>query len=210
MSDLHARLRSILSTDHRRMWILDLVRSLRQPDCWVAAGFVRAAVWDHLHVLPPSLPDTDVDVIWFDPDHAQPADDRALQDRLASMDPSIDWSVKNQSRMHVRNGDQPYSSATQALEFWPETATAVAVRQTRQDTIEIAAPFGLDDLFDLVIRPTPHFTGAKHLIYLGRLENKQWLRRWPRLTVSHTTGANDGSRNCIGQLGGGSGIVELQ
>lgn len=31
--------------------------------------------------------------------------------------------VKNQARMHLRNGDRPYQSATDAMRYWPETAT---------------------------------------------------------------------------------------
>lgn len=36
--------------------------------------------------------------------------------------PLLNWLVKNQVRMHVSNDDQPYSSATNAMEAWPETA----------------------------------------------------------------------------------------
>jgi uncharacterized protein len=184
MFGLDDRLRSILLRDPRRVAMLDLALSLRCPDCWIGAGFVRAAVWDHLHVRSPSAPTTDVDVIWFDPGRSDPAEDLALQHRLASLDPQTSWSVKNQSRMHIRNNDPPYASATDALRFWPETATAVAVRRTRHGGIEIAAPFGLDDLFAMLIRPTPHFAGARRAIVLDRVRKKQWLRQWPRLTMA--------------------------
>jgi hypothetical protein len=85
--------------------------------------------------------------------------------------------------MHQRNEDAPYTSAVDALRFWPETATSVAVRQTGQG-FEIAAPFGLDDLFGLLVRPTPRFVEAKRHIYLDRVRKKQWLRRWPRLMLA--------------------------
>jgi hypothetical protein len=100
------------------------------------------------------------------------------------LDPGVHWSVKNQSLMHVRNDDPPYTSAVDAMRFWPETATAVAVRHTGQGPVEVAAPFGLDDLFDLIVRPTPRFTAAKREIYLDRVRTKQWLRIWPRLTLT--------------------------
>ncbi len=41
----HARLRAIIAADPLRMRVLDLVKALALPDCWVAAGFVRSAVW---------------------------------------------------------------------------------------------------------------------------------------------------------------------
>jgi hypothetical protein len=179
--DHHTTLQTILDTDLRRSRIIDIVQSLDLPDCWVAAGFVRNAVWDHCHARPAGPPEGDVDVVWFDPDRATASADRMLEAKLQALDPAIDWSVKNQARMHLRNADAPYESATHAMLGWPETATAVAVRRTAQASLEIAAPFGLDDLFALVLRPTPRFAGDKHDIYLSRIAARQWLTKWPRL-----------------------------
>jgi hypothetical protein len=74
--------------------------------------------------------------------------------------------------MHFRNGDAPYVSAVDAMRGWPETATAVAARQTEGGAYEIAAPFGLDDLFTLTLRPAPRFRSEKHGVYLDRVRMK--------------------------------------
>ena len=174
-------LRALLAADAERMRILQLVGGLALPDCWIGAGFVRNAVWDHLHGRACSLPNGDVDVIWFDRSE-RAAEDATLEARLAALDPGVRWSVKNQARMHRRNGDLPYGSAVDALRFWPETATAVAVRWDGH--IEIAAPFGLDDLFGRIIRPTPGFRGVKHGAYLERVRAKNWLEVWPMLRMA--------------------------
>jgi len=179
-----SQLQSLLSGDRERSRILGLVHSLHLPDCWIGAGFVRNAVWDHLHGMPRSKPDGDVDVIWFDPHRAQPGEDKALEERLRTLDAGVHWSVKNQCLMHLRNDDPPYMSALDALRFWPETATAVAVRHTEQGVVEIAAPFGLDDLFDMIVRPTPRFGVARRELYLDRVRTKQWLRIWPSLRLA--------------------------
>lgn len=84
--------------------------------------------------------------------------------------------------MHVQNGDDPYHSATDAMRYWPETATAVAVRLLENGTCEIAAPLGLDDLFDLIIRPAGRFATEKNAIYQERVKSKSWLKVWPMLT----------------------------
>jgi hypothetical protein len=44
-----AQLKALLAQDRVRMQVLRTVRGLELPDCWVAAGFVRSLVWDHLH-----------------------------------------------------------------------------------------------------------------------------------------------------------------
>jgi len=64
------------------MRILSLVQSLDLPDSWVAAGFIRNAVWDHLHGRSPTPPGGHVDVIWFIPVHIDPAEDLRQEGRL--------------------------------------------------------------------------------------------------------------------------------
>lgn len=180
----HERLRALLAADRRRLEVLRQVRALGLPDCWVGAGFVRNCVWDHLHGRPDSPITGDVDVVWYDPDRAAPGLDTALEARLRAADGSLAWSVKNQARMHRRNGDAPYRSTLDAMRHWPETATAVGVRLDDQDEIQVTAPFSLDDLFGLRVRPTPSFMTLKHSIYLERIRSKDWRATWPRLEIA--------------------------
>ncbi|WP_442964422.1 nucleotidyltransferase family protein [Pseudomonas sp. KNUC1026] len=174
-------IQAIISNDLVRWRILEAVRSLGLPDCWIGAGFVRNAVWDYLHGYRSSPVSTDVDVIWFDAGRCSQEEDEVLESMLGRLDPAIMWSVKNQARMHVRNGDQPYLSATDAMRYWAETATAVAVRIGEQTACEVAAPLGLEDLFGLVIRPAGRFATEKRKIYQDRLKAKNWMATWPLL-----------------------------
>lgn len=175
-------LRALLRSDPERQRILSLVYSLDLPDCWIAAGFVRSAVWDFLHGRPASLPCADIDVIWFDPQSGRDAD-LHIEERLKRLDGSMTWSVKNQSRMHSGNGDPPYLSASDAMRFWPETATATAMRYAAGGDLEIAAPFGLDDLYGALVRPTPRFQQDKRAVFDERVMSKKWLAQWPKLRV---------------------------
>jgi hypothetical protein len=172
-------LRALMAADQVRWRLLGAVRALDLPDCWIGAGFVRNAVWDRLHGRPAAAPSGDVDVVWFDRDRACPEEDRALEAALRAAEPAVAWSVKNQARMHARNGDPPYVSASDAMRHWPETATAVAVRRTRDDGCEIAAPLGLDDLFACLLRPGPRFLAEKRSVFADRVESKGWLKAWP-------------------------------
>jgi hypothetical protein len=171
----------IIRRDPLRWEVLGLVRELALTDCWIAAGFVRNAVWDYLHERLPAPPTSDVDVIWFDPARTHRGVDEKLEAFLRGRKPAIAWSVKNQARMHHQNGDPPYASATDAMRYWPETATAVAVRRTGEDRCEVAAPLGTDDLLGLILRPGPAFVGAKRTIYEARRHGKHWPKIWPLL-----------------------------
>ena len=121
-----SRVQAIISGDPARWRLLALVRALHLPDCWIGAGFVRNAVWDSLHGRTASSLSGDVDVVWFDPERTDPSEDREIEAALQRSDPSVAWDVKNQARMHQSNGDVPYVSVTEAMRYWPETATAIA------------------------------------------------------------------------------------
>ena len=112
------------------------------------------------------------------------SEDRKIEAALRTLDSSVAWEVKNQARMHLRNDDAPYVSATDAMRCWPDTATAVAVRRSDQDHCDIAAPFGLDDLFGLIVRPTPRFADDKRQRYHDRIQAKGWLETWPLLRAA--------------------------
>lgn len=178
-ADLH----TIILQDPVRRHALQLVEALALPDCWIGAGFVRDTIWDHLHGRSIAMPIGDVDIVWFDHARNVPTNDRAVEMLLQAREPTIAWSVKNQAHMHLRNGDAPYDSVADAMRFWPETATAVAVRLSGHN-LEINAPLGLDDLFHLRLRPTPNFASVKRAIFDQRVADKGWLSRYPRVRIA--------------------------
>lgn len=163
------------------MACLEAVAALGLPDCWIGAGFVRAPVWDALHGYAEPTPLGDIDVIFFDPDSAE-AREAPAEAALARALPGLPWSVRNQARMHLHNDDPPYRDTADALSKWLETATAVALR-LGPSGLEILAPHGLDDLYGLRVRPTPHARAHRMAAYLERLERKGWRDKWPKLTV---------------------------
>jgi hypothetical protein len=168
------------------MIVLQQVAALGLPDCWIGAGFVRNAVWDTLHGFTTPTPINDVDVIYFDPSVTGEEAEQAHQADLRKTCPGIPWSVKNQAKMHLLNGDPPYRDIADAVWHWPETATAVAVRLFNGRT-ELLAPFGIQDLVGLVVRPTPHFR-TKMGVYHSRLRQKRWTDRWSQLNVQEMPG----------------------
>ncbi|UQS16150.1 nucleotidyltransferase family protein [Pseudomonas sp. HS6] len=179
-----SKIQSIISDDPIRRRVLKIVHSLKLPDCWIGAGFVRNAVWDHLHGRVSSPFSTDIDVIWFDAECYTPEEDEALEAILKGLEPSANWSVKNQSRMHIQNGDEPYLCSIDAMRYWPETATAVAARLQGGGLCEIAAPLGVDDLLGLVVRPAGRFATEKKAIFQDRFKSKKWMKMWPLLTLA--------------------------
>ena len=173
---------------------LAAVAALGLPDAWIGAGFVRNAVWDALHGLPfGANPPGDVDVVWFDPARASVAEDDAVEALLRMAWPGLPWSVRNQVRMAARNGDAPYISTLDAMAHWTDTATAVAAR-LGPSGVEVAAPWGVDDLLAGVVRPTPvaAVDPVRRAAFARRIEAKGWLRRWTGLRVLPDPPASSG------------------
>lgn len=136
------------------MRILETVRDSRVPDAWVGAGVLRDLVW--------KLPTRDVDVAFFDPSDLSRANDLRVTELLRQRLPDVPWEAKNQAAVHTwyaaKFGGaevEPLTSIGDAVSTWPETATAVAVRLTADDSIDVCAPFGLEDLLGRVWRRNP-------------------------------------------------------
>lgn len=167
------------------MSMLETVRTHGPPEAWITAGAVRNRVWDHLHGYAEPTALNDIDVIYLASDNLDETLEKRYEAALRQRLPGRPWSVKNQARMAGRNGDDPYRSIGQALQHWCETPTAVGVRLDTDDRIEIIAPLGLGDLFDLVVRPTPFASEYPHKLeqYRDRMAKKNWPRQWPRIRV---------------------------
>jgi hypothetical protein len=177
------------------MQVLRAVEAVDLSDGWIAAGFVRNAVWDALHDRPWSRSHGDVDVVYFERGDSAAIRDTRIEARLRAIMPGVPWSVRNQARMHLGNGDPPYADLTDALRHWPETCTAVALRSAA-GRIELLAPFGISDLLALIVGPTPAFAD-KIDVYRERVARKQWATRWPKLRIAERSGPGGSSMTCF-------------
>lgn len=184
MSLLHTKedVIAAIAQDEWMLQMLALVQQLELPDWWISAGFVRNKVWDVLHNYSTRSPLNDVDVIYFDLKETGEIRDKRLEAKLRQQAPRVPWSVKNQARMYEKNGDQPYTSSSDAMSRWPETATCVGVSLDATGKIVLAAPNGVQDLVNLIVRRNHLFAGTREQ-FLDRVERKQWRRIWPRLSI---------------------------
>ncbi|MDN3649067.1 nucleotidyltransferase family protein [Reinekea marina] len=164
------------------MKVLNAVQSIGLPDGIVAAGFVRNAVWDFLYGI--ETPLNDIDVIYFCESDISEEKDLMLEHQLFELEPDFPWSVKNQARMHIRNGDAPYKHCLNAMNFWPEKQTAVGAYLNPLNDLEIISSFNLSLLFNGEIEYNP----ARSLdVFNKRVTSKKWLTNWPLLKVKTST-----------------------
>lgn len=164
------------------MTMLKAVESLHVNDAWICAGLIRGKVWDDLHHC--KTPVQDIDVIYYDPSNISPAHEKMLENQLTSLLPGLPWSVKNQARMHEKNNFPPFQSSYEGVAHFPETPTAVAVK-IEHDELILMAPYGLEDLFQMKVRPTPKYQPHEPLysIYKNRVTEKKWETNWPNISI---------------------------
>lgn len=166
---------------------LAAVASLKLESWCIGAGAVGNLVWDHLHGYSKPSELADVDVAYFDETNLEPEAERRLQGALTAAVPDLPWEVTNQAAVHIwfesyfGHAVQPLRSLEEAVASWPEYATSVGVTLDRAARIQIIAPWGLDDLFDLRVRRNP--TRVSLETYKHRTEQKRYELRWPMVKV---------------------------
>jgi uncharacterized protein len=165
--------------------ILERFEEIALPDAWLVAGSIAQTVWNLGCGQPAELGLKDVDLIYFDDQDlsfdAEASHERRLRDLFRRLPIKLD--VKNEARVHLWYEERfgyaikAYLSSAYAIGTFPTTATAVGVRRIR-GKLECCAPFGLDDLFSLVVRPNKR--QITRAIYEAKVD--RWCTIWPRLT----------------------------
>ena len=95
--------------------------------------------------------------------------------------------IKKSGLMHIHSPNSlHYQSSKDAIEKFPERCTAVGVRLLKEGNMELFAPFGLEDIYQYRVRPTPHFLADKNRmqLYKTRASKKNWDHKWPQTIIS--------------------------
>jgi hypothetical protein len=157
------------------------------PDSRVFSGAVYQTVWNARTGRAPEYGIKDYDVGYFDPDTSWEAEDVWIRRVAKAVAPPLRdlVEVRNQARVHLwfeAHFGEPYAALSctdEALERFVAPAFAVGVRLEADDTISIAAPFGLEDVFALRLRPNPRRPLA--VGWAKAVANAQ--ARWPEVRV---------------------------
>lgn len=170
---------------HEALWqIISSFDDIGLPDCWLVAGAVAQTIWNDLLGRSAGAGVKDVDIVYFNAGdlsaEAEAIEEVRLRSRFARLNLELD--VKNEARVHLWYEKtfgypiSPYRSTAAAIATFPTTATSIGVRW-RGARFECCAPYGLDDLFNLAVRPNKvQITSA---IYEAKVA--RWQAEWPEL-----------------------------
>ena len=143
--------------------VLPAIAQLDLPDWWLAGGAVRNTVWQAIFGEDCQLVINDFDIAFFDLAGVGEAslEENRTQELVAKATlseqfPHYKFDVKNQASFaRWRAGRRPYHSTEDGVADWLHTATAVGVRLDQQGQWQFFTPYGLKDLLQGVVCPTP-------------------------------------------------------
>jgi len=164
--------------------ILRRLPELGLGQAYLVAGCVYQAVWNRLSGFAPAAMVKDYDVFYFDDSDLSYAAEDAVIRRAARLFANLgaEIELKNQARVHLwypqRFGSAypQLQSTRDGIDRYLVTCTCVGIAA---GTGEIYAPYGLDELWDGLLRPNPVN------LQPGRFREKaqSYRVRWPWLRI---------------------------
>ncbi|EIU6784213.1 nucleotidyltransferase family protein [Vibrio parahaemolyticus] len=170
----------IIIADELILQAIHTVKKLGLNDWFISAGFIRNFIWDHHFGKRKHEVISDIDVIYFNDKLVEEEIDFDYEATLKSMSPRYNWSVKNQARMHIRNGDNAYKSSLDAMSYWPEIQTAIGVTLDSEGNVLVKSPFIEDYKVNCITR---NKNKNNSNVFNERVKNRFWLSRWPELVI---------------------------
>jgi hypothetical protein len=161
--------------------------TLGLDQCFLTAGCLFQAVWNHQSNLPAAQGVKDYDVFYFDTDLSYEAEDAVIRaaERLFE-DLGVNVEVKNQARVHLWYGQRfgrPYPqllTARQGIDRYLVAGTCIGLEVA---TGEVYAPYGLADVEQGVLRINPLHAEPELFAHKAR----SYQERWPWLKIVEAT-----------------------
>ena len=180
-------LRTTLARNELLTEVLARAAKLDLPGWYLTAGCLFQTVWNVVTGRPPSEGIKDYDLFYFnDSVLSWEAEDEVIQaGERAFRDLPVVVEIRNEARVHLWYPERfgvpcpPYTSTEAAIDSFAATTCCLGVRLDGAGQWRIYAPYGLADVFNLVVRPNPVL--APRSVY--ETKTQRWREQWPELTV---------------------------
>jgi uncharacterized protein len=180
-------LRAAVTRNRTLTEVLTRAAALDLPGWYLVAGALCQTVWNVTTGQPPGAGILDYDLAYFDPsDLSWEAEDAVIKrgdEIFAGLPAPV--QIRNQARVHLWYEPKfgapcpPHTSSEAAISTYEATTACLGVRLLPGGRWRVYAPYGLSDLFGLVVRPNPVL--APRHVYEAKVT--RWTRQWPELTA---------------------------
>ncbi|WP_225999255.1 nucleotidyltransferase family protein [Paenibacillus sp. BJ-4] len=154
---------------------------------YIGAGCLVQTVWNYLSGNPLEYGIGDIDIVYYDAKDLCREKEEYIERKIVSLLGDIPFKVdvKNEARVHLwyekkfGYSIEPYQSLEDAINSWPTTATSLGVRKANNGEFKVYAPYGLNDLFNMIVRANK--VQITREIYEKKVA--KWTKFWPKLQV---------------------------
>ncbi|MFJ8582783.1 nucleotidyltransferase family protein [Micromonospora sp. NPDC093277] len=179
--------KEVLSRNEVLFEVLNRAAGMNLPNCYVTSGAIFQTIWNGMTGRPVEWGIRDYDLFYFDDtDTSWEAEDAVIRKGREVFEDSTSMvEIRNQARVHLWYERKfgiscpPYESTEAAIDSFVATACSVGVRQEADRTLSVYAPYGLSDIFNMVVRPNA--VQATAAVYEKKVA--RWLSHWPELKV---------------------------
>jgi hypothetical protein len=181
-----ARIVGLVLVNRANAAILERFSTLGLRDWWLTSGCIVQTVWNMRSGRPADEGIRDYDIVYFSEDLSAEAEDQVGRD-AARLLPELPapLEIRNQARVHLWYPEtygiqvSPLTSASEGILRYPSTTTAVGLKRTGEDFLDVFAPFGLTNVWDMVLKPNRMLPISD--VYAEKAA--RWKAQWPRLVV---------------------------
>ena len=187
LTDQLVMLEELLSRNKVLVEVLHRAAGMNLPNCYVTSGGIFQTIWNGMTGRPAEWGIRDYDLFYFDDiDTSWEAEDVVIRKGREIFDnctPVVE--IRNQARVHLWYERKfgidcpPYESTEVAIDSFVATACSVGVRREADRTLSVYAPYGLSDVFNMVVRPNAVLATAA--VYQKKVA--RWLSQWPELKI---------------------------
>lgn len=165
--------------------ILELTPQLKLSNWYLGAGCIAQTIWNYQHGFDLNNGIKDYDLVYYDEDVSYEAEDKYIK-KGKELFKDIEVEIRNQARVHLwykkkfRIRISQYKSVEEAINTWPTTSTSIGIRYDKRNQFQIYAPYGLNDLLKMIVRPNKTLIRDDY-IYLDKAI--RYKKVWPQIRI---------------------------
>lgn len=188
-SPIEDQVNSLLKIVLKNPYVSQIIQNNPFPgdESWyLGAGCICQSVWNYLSGRKPEEGIKDYDLVYYDAKDISKEAELKQQYRIRALFSTLsaEVDVVNEARVHTWFEEDfgkkinQLKSCEDAINGWPTTATSVGINKIG-DKFNVYAPYGLNDLFGMIIRPNK--PSVIKWVYEKKVE--KWTKIWPNLKV---------------------------
>jgi hypothetical protein len=183
---LAAKVAELCLLNRNNAEILRRMPELGLRDWWLVSGCLFQTVWNLRSGRPADKGIADYDICYFSDDLSWDAEDNVIREAARVFaDLPVNIQVRNQARVHLWFPEKfgvaypPLTTAGEGVLRYPCSAQAIGLKRTGEAFLDVYAPYGLGDVWDVVARPNR----ALPMAHIYAEKTARWQQEWNKLVV---------------------------